>query len=319
MTVQAALHSNWSPNGLPILTLIVPAPDGCDLACRGCFIKQRREEASIGHLGPFDYARFVYEVSVSRRVGAICIQGYEPLLQEAFPFTKEIISMGRQRGVPVSLVTNGTQLKTRASDLAKLQPAKIAVSLDAASPGLHDRLRGKEGAWDMTIAGLMAARRGLSSDTELCVASILRPNRLANLEAMPSLLQALGVRQWVITAFQRVGKGGRFGGVVGERRQLLQDVATLINLADQAGIDITVDDELGQLGSDDDIDNVIDLAAYRIRQVEATTGIFRLLPNGECSMGMDILRQVPGSTLCWYPGAMHAADFLERVQERAAS
>lgn len=73
----------------------------------------------------------------------------------------------------------------------------------------------------------------------------------------------------------------------------------MISLADQACIDITFDDELGQLASGDDINNVIDLATYRVRQIEATTGIFRLLPNGECSMGMDILRQVPKDTLCW--------------------
>ena len=60
----------------------------------------------------------------------------------------------------------------------------------------------------------------LPEATELVVTSVLIPKRRAQLDAMPELLREIGVKHWVVTALQKVGKD-RPGGPVGEREKIL--------------------------------------------------------------------------------------------------
>ena len=134
-----------------ILTFVVPAADGCNLACPFCYIKQREEEAVATDLSPSDYAGFIVGSLNHQPINFICIQGYEPLLPTSFPYTQQILEKGRRLGIPTSLVTNGTHLRQCVPALSKLRPARIAVSLDSADAAIHDRARGKEGAFDARI------------------------------------------------------------------------------------------------------------------------------------------------------------------------
>ncbi|MEM7346974.1 MAG: radical SAM protein, partial [Chloroflexota bacterium] len=218
MTVHAALPGpKGSLSGTAIISLVVPAPEGCNHYCPGCFIALRSEniphgnfdaDAKNGLLGSYEYYRFIHEVSQKERVAAICVQGYEPLLPEAFAFTELIIEAGNDLNIPTSLVTNGMFLALYAGRLARLKPRKIAVSLDASTAEMHDRQRRRAGAWHMAVGGLKAAVTCLPKSTELTVASILIPKRRAQLENMPETLKEIGVQRWIVTPFQKVGRFG---------------------------------------------------------------------------------------------------------------
>src|SRR5262252_9059623 len=153
------------------LTFVVPAPGGCNLKCPFCMIRQRREIAETS-LCPDDFARFIREAAERAPIFALAIQGYEPLLPESLPYTQAILATGRFLGLSTSLVTNGTKLVDAVDLLATLTPSKIAISLDAASAEIHDRIRGVTGAWAASVAGLKRAINVLGPRTNLAVSSV---------------------------------------------------------------------------------------------------------------------------------------------------
>jgi MoaA/NifB/PqqE/SkfB family radical SAM enzyme len=306
MSVSAALPSDyWNEPG-SILTFIVPALGGCDLACPYCYIRQRGEDRAAAVLRPLDYARFIREAAAGGALAAVCVQGFEPLLPSAMPYTKAIFWAGRRLGVPCSLVTNGTHLVERVEALRLLRPARIAVSLDAASAEAHDRQRGREGAFLRTVEGLKAAACGLDSATELGVVSVLLPKRAAQLLAMPALLRKLGVRRWTVSALIKVGDDAP-GGPVGERARTLADLERLRAAADQAGISFAVDDEFDRLGAEGAIPEKL-----RLHRLIRPEGVYRLAPDGRCSKGEALLETLPADGPAWRPGIDTAA-FLKSL------
>lgn len=107
---QTGLLSKVEPPGV-ILTFVAPSSEGCDLSCPFCYIRQRREDATSAHLTPNDYVDFIARVAEQQRMGAICIQGDEPLL-DCLQYTRTMFEVGKRPNVPTSLVTNGTNLQT---------------------------------------------------------------------------------------------------------------------------------------------------------------------------------------------------------------
>ena len=210
-----------SSTTLPILTFIVPAPNGCNLRCPFCYIDRRNESARSLDLTPNDYVRFIDQATRREEIGAICLQGYEPLLPESFEYTRAILAAGQWLGIPTSLVTNGTFLERWVDELVELRPDKITVSLDAADPATHDRSRGKIGAFEDAMRGLRLAADNPVLQPVLALASILMPQKHERLMGMPKLAADLNVDHWVVTILQEVGKD-EIGGPVGDRRRTFQ-------------------------------------------------------------------------------------------------
>ncbi|MEZ5932859.1 MAG: radical SAM protein [Alphaproteobacteria bacterium] len=317
MSYLAALPSHLSDAvAHSILTFITPAPNGCNLHCPFCYIDRRNEAARALDLSPADYVAFIEQVAAREPVGAICLQGYEPLLPESFAYTRAILEAGKRLGIPTSLVTNGTFLERWVDELAALQPAKIAVSIDSADPVTHDKARGKVGAFEDAMRGLHLAAAS-SLRPMLTLASILMPNRHERLLGMPALARDLGIEHWVVTVLSEVGKE-EIGGPVGDRRRTFADLVLLKREAERHGIDFVVDDEFGTLSDEDAERDVVDINALRIRRLAQPSGTFRLLPTGQCSMGLDILKEVKPDTPRWQPGRIDAFDFIEDMRRHRA-
>jgi hypothetical protein len=82
--------------------------------------------------------------------------------------------------------------------------------------------------------------------------------------------------------------------------------------AKKAGVQLTIDDELGQLKrwlADAGLPPL-----RNVRSLSSTVEIVRLTANGQCSIGQDILYPVTAETPRWLPGEVHAGEFLERLQ-----
>jgi MoaA/NifB/PqqE/SkfB family radical SAM enzyme len=297
------------------LTFVVPASDGCNLNCSFCLVRQRREITET-RLRPEDLACFIREVAERESIFALAIQGYEPLLPGSLPYTQAILATGRFLGLPTSLVTNGVRLLDAADLLQTLSPNKIAVSLDAASPEVHDRIRGVDGAWEASVAGLKRAIELLAPRTKLVVESVMLPSKRHYLDAMPALLREIGVERWIINPLLRIGRD-QAGGPVGDRTRLFRDLLVLQDAANRAGIRLTVDDEFGNLSRNAASVFQPSLRALHVRTLPPRVEIFRLAPSGQCSAGEDILRQVTQETARWQPGIMHAGDFLQMLSRQA--
>jgi MoaA/NifB/PqqE/SkfB family radical SAM enzyme len=150
-TIGLQMEHDDEPNIMgQFLTFVVPAPDGCNLACPFCLVRQRREITETC-LRPDDLMRFIREAAERSSIFGLAIQGYEPLLPASLPYTQAILATGRLLDLRTTLVTNGVLLAGAVDLLAALRPSRIAISLDAASADAHDRVRGVAGAWDQAL------------------------------------------------------------------------------------------------------------------------------------------------------------------------
>lgn len=293
------------------MTFVVPAPDGCNLKCPYCFINQRREQATSTEISPYEYRQFICDIIAREDIAALCIQGFEPLLEKSMPYTIEILQTGQASGIPTSLVTNGTNLSKQIVRLKRLDVSKICTSIDAADAATHDKQRGHVGAFDAAVSGLNEALEALDDGTELTVASVLIPRRRDRLEGMPNLLSKIGIKRWIVTNLQKIDANS-MSQTVGDHAAIVDDLCALKKEADVYGIDFVVDDEFSSL----QVEKVqaAQKSNLSIRRLQRPNGVFRLLPTGQCSMGVDILKQVNKSTPKWNPAKVNAADFLQSVR-----
>jgi MoaA/NifB/PqqE/SkfB family radical SAM enzyme len=295
------------------LTFVVPATGGCNLSCSFCLIRQRGEVTGE-HLRPGDFARFIREAAERSPIFAVSIQGYEPLLPASLPYTQAVLATGRLLGLPTAMVTNGVLLADALDLLAVLAPSKIAISLDAATADVHDRIRGVPGAWAATVMGIKRAIKVLTPQTRLAVSSVLLPGKRDHLEGMPARLREIGIDRWIVNPLLRVGRE-RPGGPVGDRARLFDDFWILQEAANRARVRLTIDDEFDHLGHGAARIRQPELRSLHVRTLPPNVTIFRLVPGGQCSAGEGILKKLTFDTPCWRPGVAHAGDFLESVSK----
>ena len=291
-----------------LLTFVLPAVSGCDLKCGFCFISQRDEIASE-RLMPADFVSFIRQAAATMNVLGISLQGYEPLLPGTLPYTLDILRVGRELGIPVSIVTNGTHLVEAMPALKDCPPAKIGVSLDAAAPVRHDRIRGVTGAWERTVEGLRQYRRTVEDAEErLAVLSIYMPGRRTYLDGMPQLLNSLDLREWVLNPLVTLEKSQ--WAYASKRTKLVEDLTELWDHAIRAGIDFKVDDELGILKSAFPAAEQGMIAPLPIRSMPDGVVLSRLSPGGELSVGLEIWRPLSQKTRHWRPHTDDVAGLL---------
>jgi len=296
------------------LTFVVAAPGGCNLSCAFCSVRQRREIGKHS-LHPNDLVRFIEEIAERSPIYALAIQGYEPLLPESLPYTDAILTTGQRLSLPTTLVTNGVLLGGALGLLNRLAPTKIAISLDSASAETHDRVRGVTGAWAATVRNIKRAVESLAPRTSIAVSSVLLPSRAYHLQGMPARLREIGVKQWIVNPLLRFGPANT-NGPVGNRQHLLRDLLGLQEMADQASIHFTVDDEFDRLGREPAIARQREFGALRIRTLPPKVDIYRMSPSGQTWKGEDILEEADAGSPRWRPGADHASDFLANLSDQ---
>jgi|SRR5580698_5293209 MoaA/NifB/PqqE/SkfB family radical SAM enzyme len=284
------------------LTFIVPAT-ACNLSCGFCAIKQRHE-ISESTLSVADYGYFLSEIARKEPLAIAAVQGYEPLLAESWRYTSQLLSTARRCGVPRSIVTNGILLTERASELAELEPTGVTISIDSSTALAHDKIRGVGGAFEKTLAGLRALSNIPGFASRITVNSVLFPHRRKLLEGMPALLEQCGITHWVVGPLLRIGRN-TMGGPVGDSGQIIDDLLHLRGVAENHGVSVVLDDELGMLA--------LDFQELVVRRFERPEGLIRLAPDGSCSVGRDILRAVSPKTPRWNPSKMEPLEFVRSI------
>jgi len=123
----------------------------CNLACGMCEWKQDHSTLLTAEL-----AACTLDELAAIGCRKIHFSGGEPTLRPDLP---DLIAHAHHRGLRVTLTTNGT-LVTRelARQLVKAGLNSVCVSIDSPIRSVHDRIRGVEGAFKQTIAGVRALR-----------------------------------------------------------------------------------------------------------------------------------------------------------------
>ncbi len=272
-----------------VVTAVIPAQNGCNLHCAGCIISQRGE-AGTNVLTSEDYLRFTEDTLAMPEVSSFSLQGFEPLLPDAWPLAKELLRIATMATTPdgvgkrVLCVTNGVYLDRHAEELVHITDS-LSVSVDSHDSAIHDLSRGVVGAWQDTIRGIRAVRALFGEEVEtfqeyLGVVSILYPGKVNRLLGMPELLASLGVKRWTVSPLISIAKDGFHGN-----SQLIRD--NILELADKAneyGVEVFLGDDLRQLESVEDLYKVLSVAAVAGDHV-----VVRLSPDASLSVGKEIL------------------------------
>lgn len=292
-----------------VLTFIVPAPRGCNLKCAYCIIAQRNERhAGAAALTPADYAAFVHGAAEERRIACVAIQGEEPLLPEALPYTYALLAAARKRGILSSLVTNGTHLAAQVEALESTGIELLCVSLDSDKPAIHDKSRGVKGAFQATQEGLQAAVPVFGE--RLLVSSVLLPGRPDRLIGMPRYLAGMGIRRWCINPYIRIAEQG-VGGPAGGGDKLALAIRRLNDEARRYGIQSLVCDDLNQFAGLRATSACLRSVPFKV--LDREVDVFRLLPDGACAYGTGILAKKDSAAPVWQPREQSPSAFLTSV------
>lgn len=131
----------------PLGQLYVYLTDGCNLACRHCWIAPKYNKAG-------DKSRFlsrecfssVIEEAIELGLTAIKLTGGEPLLHPDFT---ELVRIVHDKELRLNVETNGLLCDSGiAGEIAKLPQRFVSVSIDGVDSATHDWVRGVPGAFE---------------------------------------------------------------------------------------------------------------------------------------------------------------------------
>src|SRR3990172_4702349 len=122
------------------------------------------------------------------------LTGGEPLLLDE---VAQIVSIFKDAGLIVSIITNGLLLENCWSDLASSGLDQVVISLDSHCSELHDKLRRTKGLFQSALTGINLIREKTPS-TLIRVNTVVSKHNLKFLPDMYVMLNKLGVKQWAL-------------------------------------------------------------------------------------------------------------------------
>jgi len=174
----------------------------CDLACQHC----RACAQPKGHpneLGTELSLRLIDQIATFPKPPMLILTGGDPLKR---PDLEALVVHAVGKKLRVALTPSTTPLLTRSTlhRLKEIGLSAIALSLDGADAGTHDRFRGMPGSYERTIDALHDARRlGLHVQVNTTVSL----DNLDQIDTLADTLAPLGIATWSIFFLVPVGRG----------------------------------------------------------------------------------------------------------------
>ncbi|MEM2466500.1 MAG: radical SAM protein [Candidatus Bathyarchaeia archaeon] len=161
----------------------------CNLRCKHCY-----ENAGTGKLPELstDKAKQVIDIlSKIANIGlpALSFSGGEPLARKDF---FELAAYAKKHIPYISIASNGTLLtKDNAKKVKDAGVDYVEISIDGASPAVHDEFRGVPGAFEKAIQGI---KNCIEEGIDTCIATVLHRDNIDETEKILQLAKELGVR-----------------------------------------------------------------------------------------------------------------------------
>ncbi|GAA0204506.1 TIGR04053 family radical SAM/SPASM domain-containing protein [Halobaculum roseum] len=200
------------------IVLVWEASRACDLACDHC-----RAEATPGrHPDELTTAEGKRLLESAREFGdgqVVVLSGGDPLKRDDLA---ELIAHGDDIGLRMALTPSGTASLTREriERLADAGLRRVALSIDAADPAVHNGYRGEPGVFEET---LRAARWIRESDLGLQVNTTVCERTVEELPAVRELVGELDAVRWSVFFLVPVGRGAMLDPVSPERADAVMD------------------------------------------------------------------------------------------------
>jgi len=205
----------------PLRQLYVYLTQGCNLACRHCYLAPRLDPDGT-HQPTLPVATLEAALDEAMPLGLtdVKLTGGEPLLH---PAIGRILELVRARGLGLTLETNGVLLTpdlTRA--IAAFSQPMVSVSLDGVDAATHDRIRGVPGTFEAAVAGVRRlTAAGIAPEL---IMTLMRDN-VGQIAEMVRLAEALGARALKFNIVQPMARGAALN-----RSNAGIDIAELIDL-----------------------------------------------------------------------------------------
>ncbi|MGB9740990.1 MAG: radical SAM protein [Candidatus Bathyarchaeia archaeon] len=161
----------------------------CNLRCKHCY-----ENAGAGNLPELstDEAKQAID-ALSKIAGiglpALSFSGGEPLARKDF---FELAAYAKKHIPYISIASNGTLLtKDNAKKVKDAKVDYVEISIDGATPQVHDDFRGIPGAFERAIEGV---KNAVEEGIDTCIATVLHRDNLVELDKLINLAKELDVR-----------------------------------------------------------------------------------------------------------------------------
>lgn len=174
------------PDQLPGTRLWLYTNFDCNLACDYCCVRSSPQTARRA-LGA-DRVRRLATEAVEAGVSELILTGGEPFL---LPDLDDLVA-SCTAALPTILLTNAMLFRgRRLAVLRRMDRDRLTlqVSLDSATPDLHDQHRGTR-SWERAVAGIRTAQ---AEGFRVRVAATLEPDRMVELEPFRHFLDDLGI------------------------------------------------------------------------------------------------------------------------------
>jgi len=120
---------------------------------------------------------------------ALSFSGGEPLAREDF---FDIAAYAKKRVGFVSVASNGTLItKDNAKRIKDVGVDYVEISVDGATPRVHDDFRGIPGAFERTLEGV---KNCIEENIDTCIATVLHRDNLVEIDKLVALAKELDVR-----------------------------------------------------------------------------------------------------------------------------
>jgi len=172
----------------------------CNLSCRHCYQNATRR-ALPDELTTAEKLNLIDQLA-EEFVPFIAFAGGEPLVM---PDLWPVLERCRQRGIHVTLATNGTLLTPEMCQRLKDSNVKyVEVSVDSLNPEEHDRFRGQPNAWARTIQGM---RNSVAAGIKTGMACCFTRENVETVDDVVKFAIDLGCKTFAHFNFIPVGRG----------------------------------------------------------------------------------------------------------------
>jgi radical SAM protein with 4Fe4S-binding SPASM domain len=163
----------------------------CPLKCAHCYVDAGEREAE-GVLSTEEACGVIDQICETGKP-IVVLSGGEPLMREDI---FAIARYGTEQGLRMVMGTSGMLIdRTKAAQLRDAGIKSVAVSLDSASPAIHDAFRGMHGAWEKAVQAIRNCRdEGIGVQVNMSVMH----SDIDDVRAVIELGTTLGVRDYQI-------------------------------------------------------------------------------------------------------------------------
>lgn len=173
----------------------------CNLRCRHCAVRAGGRPTNGV---PLAQCLRIVDDMAAFGVRDVALSGGEPLLRaEWYPIAQH----ARARGLVVSVSTNGTVVTRHAARRLAEVVADVQVSIDGATPAVHDAMRGVPGAWERAVRGVRCL---VDAGVPVTIGATVTRANAAEIPRLCGLARDLGAQALRIIPFIPFGRGGHW-------------------------------------------------------------------------------------------------------------